>query len=119
MVPPHKFLDALSLLPAVRQIRRQARHAWDGHVPIQLDFALVGGQIATHILAFTDDERSYIRGVLDYGLKQDAHHLRPLVLSPLLTTLFERSRRMGKAHEAAVFQHLYIPGNQEAPSQAS
>jgi len=110
MVPPHKFLDALSLLPAVRRIRRKAKHTWDGNVPIQLEFALVGGQIATHILAFTDEERSYIRGVLDYALKQDSTDLRPLVLRSLLSTLFERAHRMGKEYEAAVFQHLYIPG---------
>ena len=113
MVPPNKFLDALALLPAVRRIRRQARHAWEGNVPIQLEFALVGGQIASHILQFTEDERSYLRGVLDYGLKLDSNDLRPLVLRPLLTTLFERSRRMGKEYEAAVFQHLYIPGRTE------
>jgi hypothetical protein len=118
MVPPNKFLDALSLLPAIRRVRRQARHTWDGNIPIQLEFALVGGQIASYILAFTDDERSYIRGVLDYALKMDSKDLRPLVLRPLLTTLFERSRRMGKEYEAAVFQHLYIPGRAEASSLA-
>lgn len=109
MVSPHKFLDALSLLPEIGRVRRLAQHRWDGNVPIQLEFALVGGQIADHILAFTDDERTYIRGVLDYGLTLDAKNLRPLVLRPLLSTLFERSRRMGKAYEEAAYQYIYIP----------
>jgi hypothetical protein len=116
MVPPDKFLDALSLLSVVARIRQQARHAWDGDVPLQLDFALVGDQLARHLLTLTDDERAYVRGVLDYGLAEGTHNLRPLVLRPLLSTLFERSRRMGKMHEAAILRHLYLPSFSESSS---
>ncbi len=113
MVPTLKFLEALSMLPSVARIRRRAKRAWGGSVPIQLDFALVGAQIADHILLFSDDQRSYIRGVLEYGLKEGPHHLRMLVLRPLLSTLFERARRMGNEHETAIFQHLYVLSHTE------
>ena len=109
MVAPYKFLDALSLLPELAWIRRQAKFAWDGNVPVQLDFALVGGQIANHFRTFTDDEKAYIRGVLIYGLSHGSRHLRKLVLQPLLSTLFERSRRLGMQQEAAIFLYLYGP----------
>lgn len=114
MVAPHKFLDALSLLPELAWIRRQAKLAWNGNTPVQLDFALVGGQIANHFQAFTDDEKAYIRGVLIYGLSHGSHHLRDLVLHPLLSTLFERSRRLGMHQEAAISIYLYGPEKSEA-----
>ncbi len=103
-----KFLEALSLLPEVARVRQQAMKVWGNHVPVQLDFALVGGQIAKHFLTYTDDQRTYIRGVLSYGLNSVSCRLRNLVLCPLLSTLFERSRRMGPAHEQAVLQHLHV-----------
>ena len=80
MVPTLKFLEALSMLPSVARIRRRAKRAWGGSVPIQLDFALVGAQIADHILLFSDDQRAYIRGVIEYALKEGPHYLRVLVL---------------------------------------
>jgi hypothetical protein len=115
MKPSHKFLDALSLLPAVGKVRRRAAHTWHGNVPIQLDFALVGAQIANHILVFSDDEKAYIRGVLDYGLKPGTHQLRLLILHPLLSTLFERAHRMGKEHEAAALHHFSMPSTTKTP----
>lgn len=103
-----RFLEALSLLPGVARVRQHAMRAWGDNVPVQLDFALAGVQIANHLVSYTDDERAYMRGVLAYGLAHASNDLRAMVLRPLISTIFERARRIGPAYEQAVLLHLQM-----------
>src|SRR5579859_730511 len=106
MVTTHTFLESLSLLPGIAQVQRRASNQWNDDVPLHLELALIGKQIAERLPTFTEEQRAYLAGILKYGLMDGQHGLRPLVLRPLLSTLYERTIRIGPTHQATVMEYL-------------
>lgn len=106
MDPLDTFIEALSLLPGVAHVRQQAMRTWGVNMPLQLDFALAGAQIAQHLSGYGHDEQTYLRGKLSHGLCHESDSLRSLVRGSLITAMLANSRRIGEAREQAVLAQL-------------
>ena len=106
MDPLDTFIEALSLLPGVAHLRQQAMRTWGVNMPLQLDFALAGAQIAQHLPGYGHDEQTYLRGMLSHGLCHESGSLRSLVRCSLIAAMLANSRRIGEASEQAVLAQL-------------
>jgi hypothetical protein len=100
-IASNDVIEALSMIPALRQTERRVYKQWHDNPPESLVYAMVGKTLADCFVDLEPAHRLYAMAIIKSGL--DPRHPRgALVREALFGTLKARMRYMDKKRAAAI-----------------
>lgn len=102
---PIDVIEALSMIPALRDVERRLYKQWRDNPPESLVYAMIGKALADSFPGMDAPHRTYAMGVIKVGL-DPRHPRRVLVRQALIGTLKARMRRMDKRRAALLSASL-------------
>jgi hypothetical protein len=96
------FIFDLTKIDSLRLVKDEAFEEWGVDIPATLLFAKFGKGIVEKWERFSLSERSYIFNVIELGMQTKDDHLKALIATGLLESLYT-----GASHDSVLWEHMY------------